>query len=75
MAWNRGSYVNRLRFSDWQRLFRHAGLVPERVTPHADEGLLRDNRGHAYLRALSDEDLLTYRFDGVYRRDPAPRAP
>ncbi len=71
MTSNRGSYVNRLRCSDWQRTFAAAGLVAEQVVPHHDAELLRQNRAHEYLRTLHDDDLRTYRFDGRYRRPQA----
>ncbi|MEZ5964306.1 MAG: class I SAM-dependent methyltransferase [Planctomycetota bacterium] len=68
MAWNRSSYVNRLRLSEWMYVFANAGLRPVEIVKHQDRELLEQNRHHAYLRTYSDEDLLTYRFDGVYEK-------
>lgn len=68
MAWNRSSYINRLRLSDWLYLLANAGLRPVEVVKHQDQDLLRQNRFHPYLQPYSDEDLLTYRFDGVFER-------
>lgn len=68
MAWNRSSYVNRLRMSEWLRVLGEAGLRQVDVVPHRDRELLEQNRGHGYLRRYSDDDLLTYRFDGVWEK-------
>jgi len=68
MAWNRSSYINRLRLSDWTYVFANAGLRPVEIVKHQDRELLKQNRHHHYLRGYSDEDLLTYRFDGVYEK-------
>lgn len=68
MAWNRSSYINRLRLSDWTYVFANAGLRPIEVIKHQDREILEQNRGHAYLRAYGDEDLLTFRFDGTYEK-------
>lgn len=68
MAWNRSSYVNRLRLSDWLYVFANAGLRPVEVIKHQDREILAQNRRHAYLRTYSDDDLLTFRFDGVYEK-------
>jgi ubiquinone/menaquinone biosynthesis C-methylase UbiE len=68
MTWNRSSYINRLRLSQWLRLFAEVGLRPIEVVKHQDREILEQNRRHAYLRDYSDEDLLTYRFDAVYEK-------
>lgn len=68
MAWNRSSYVNRLRFSQWLTLLASAGLSAANVVRHQNGELVLNNRNHAYLADLSDEDVSTYRFDGVFRR-------
>ncbi|MDO8906266.1 class I SAM-dependent methyltransferase [Hydrogenophaga sp.] len=68
IAWNRSSYVNRLRLSEWQRLLGEAGFRTSKLVPHEDVQLLKDNRSHNYLSHLDDRDLKTYRFDGSFRR-------
>src|SRR5690606_28184986 len=79
MAWNRSSYVNRLRLSEWRRLLAQVALKEVELIKHQDRALLQQNRRHAYLSQYSDDDLLTYRFDGVFekeRRDDAqPSSP
>ncbi len=65
MTWNRGSYVNRLRFSEWQRLLSETDLEPIWLQPHQDAALLEQNRALAYLSHCSDEDILTRQFDAV----------
>lgn len=68
MAWNRSSYVNRLRLSDWISVLAGAGLRPIEVVKHQDAEILQQNRKHDYLKQYSDEDLATFRFDGVFER-------
>ena len=68
IAWNRSSYVNRLRLSEWQRLIGDAGFNTQRLVPHEDEQLLQDNRAHAYLAHLDDRDIRAFRFDGCFQR-------
>lgn len=68
MAWNRSSYVNRLRLSEWQRLLEESGFRTDALVPHEDGQLLDDNRSHAYLSHLDDQDIKTYRFDGSFQR-------
>lgn len=68
MAWNRSSYVNRLRLSEWQRLLGETGFHTTKLVPHEDEQLLKDNRSHEYLAHLEDRDLKTFRFDGSFQR-------
>jgi SAM-dependent methyltransferase len=68
MAWNRSSYVNRLRLSEWQRLLGETGFHTNKLVPHEDEQLLKDNRSHEYLAHLEDRDLKTFRFDGSFQR-------
>lgn len=68
MAWNRSSYVNRLRLSDWQSLLSQAGFLTDQLVSHEDEQLLKDNRSHDYLSRLDDIDIKTYRFDGSFKR-------
>lgn len=68
MAWNRSSYVNRLRLSGWRRLIGDAGFDTRALVPHEDEQLLADNREHAYLARLDDQDVKTFRFDGCFQR-------
>ena len=68
MAWNRSSYVNRLRLSEWRRLLAQVALKEVELIKHQDRALLQQNRRHAYLSQYSDDDLLTYRFDGVFEK-------
>jgi SAM-dependent methyltransferase len=68
MTINRGSYVNRLRLSDWQTLFEKNGFTTMKLTPHQDKEALILNRPHSYLISYTDEDLLTYRFDALFTK-------
>ena len=68
MAWNRSSYVNRLRLSGWLNVLAEAGLQSIELVRHQDRALLEQNRKHGYLRTYDDDDLLTYRFDGVWQK-------
>ncbi len=68
MTWNRGSYVNRLRCPAWIALFETAGLRVIRLDRHRNPALVAANRGHRYLRGLSDDELATFQFDAVVER-------
>ena len=68
MAWNRSSYVNRLRLSEWKQLLANSGFHTDALIPHEDVKLLEENRSHGYLSHLDDQDLKTYRFDGNFQR-------
>lgn len=68
LAWNRSSYVNRLRLSEWQALLGNCGFHTQELVQHEDPQLLLDNRSHAYLSHLDDRDIKTFRFDGSFRR-------
>ena len=59
MKWNRSSYVNRLRKSEWKRLFKEAGFILR-----ADESSISheiDNTLHTlpYLHKYSHDDAVT----------------
>ncbi|MDN5942102.1 MAG: class I SAM-dependent methyltransferase [Nitrospira sp.] len=59
MRWNRSSYVNRLRRSDWIRLFTEAGFVM-----HAHEATVSDHTVYllsqlAYLHQYQYDDAVT----------------
>ncbi len=66
MTWYRSSYVNRLRLSDWNRVFAEAGFVAdyaviersERLAELHDQGALP-----ASALRLDRDDASTYRFD------------
>lgn len=71
IAWNRSSYVNRLRRSDWHGLFADVGLVLEREEAGRSE-VLRAAALRGELPAsrpyLSVDDAETYRLDVVLRK-------
>jgi ubiquinone/menaquinone biosynthesis C-methylase UbiE len=59
MRWNRSSYVNRLRQSDWMRLFTETGFVM-----HAHEATVSDHTVHLfsqlrYLHKYQYDDAVT----------------
>lgn len=68
MAWNRSSYVNRLRLSEWRTVFSNAGLHEVTLHKHQDPAILAQNRQHDYLKRYSDDDLATFRFDAAFER-------
>lgn len=68
IAWNRSSYVNRLRLSEWLELLKETGFHTSKLVPHEDAEILHDNRSHGYLAHLDDRDIKTYRFDGCFKR-------
>jgi ubiquinone/menaquinone biosynthesis C-methylase UbiE len=66
MTWYRSSFVNRLRLSEWDRLFAEAGLVAEYPVIERSEILagLHDRKAlPASMQRLTRNDAATYRFD------------
>ena len=59
MVWNRSNYVNRLRYSDWCRLFDKYGLIISDERLEEDEGLRNRYKNIPYLNKLSEKDALT----------------
>lgn len=59
MKWNRSSYVNRLRKSDWLRLVTSAGFRVTHCQASENEEILRLLPQLTYLHSYSREDAIT----------------
>ena len=59
MKWNRSSYVNRLRKSEWKRLFEKAGFVVGAESSYVSEEIERALPALPYLHRYSHEDAVT----------------
>ncbi|HLZ34209.1 MAG TPA: class I SAM-dependent methyltransferase [Nitrospira sp.] len=59
MRWNRSSYVNRLRKSDWKNLLREAGFVLCHEESRISEEIARALPALEYLHRYSYEDAVT----------------
>jgi ubiquinone/menaquinone biosynthesis C-methylase UbiE len=74
MKWNRASYVNRLRLSEWKQLFQEIGFEQVRMQKHASAVLAKRYQEVSYLRKYSEEDVRIFAFDAIYRK-PSGREP
>lgn len=61
MTWNRSSFINRLRQSDWQAMVEGAGFYDLNIRPFHSELLALSKERH--LQRLSPEDKQTYKID------------
>ncbi len=68
MTSNRSSYVNRLRLSEWMKLFAESGFSVEERLLDEEPLLLELRQGREFLRAISDDDLRCWRFRACLRR-------
>ena len=68
MTSNRSSYTNRLRFTDWQRLFAEVGYEVVTCTPRIEPIPAESFRKVPYLAHLGDEDLVTHGATFVLRK-------
>ncbi len=59
MKWNRSTYVNRLRKSDWKRLFAEAGFVLTAETSSVSHEIDRALPALPYLHKYSHDDAVT----------------
>ena len=59
MKWNRSSYVNRLRKSDWQRLFAGMGFFCRHEESRISEDVARALPSLTYLRKYAYDDAVT----------------
>jgi SAM-dependent methyltransferase len=59
MKWNRSSYVNRLRKSEWRRLFEQAGFVLKAETCSVSQEIDRALPTLHYLQKYSHDDAVT----------------
>jgi SAM-dependent methyltransferase len=59
MKWNRSSYVNRLRKSQWKRLFEAAGFVLRAEACSVSQEIARALPTLAYLHRYSHDDAVT----------------
>ena len=67
MTSNRGSWISRLRKSDWRRIFESAGFEEVDYRFHESEVLAIQPRPRR-VRDMSVEDFVTYRIDVQCRR-------
>jgi SAM-dependent methyltransferase len=65
MTWFRSSYVNRLRFSQWQKVFQDAGFTHCDVRASTSQTLSALREKKSYLRHYSDQDVATWQFTAV----------
>lgn len=65
MTWNRSSYVNRLRYSQWQEMFGHVGLEPVQISTQSSDELAAR---YARLKGYRADDLRIWQFEGAWRR-------
>jgi SAM-dependent methyltransferase len=59
MKWNRSSYVNRLRKSQWKRLFEEAGFTLRAEASSISEEIERSLPALTYLHGYSHDDAVT----------------
>ena len=59
MKWNRSSYVNRLRKSEWKRLFEDAGFVLNAEASSVSQDVDRALPALPYLHKYSHDDAVT----------------
>lgn len=59
MRWNRSSYVNRLRQSDWIRLFAETGFVARAREATVSEDTVRCFSQLRYLHKYQYDDAVT----------------
>ncbi len=64
---NRGTWINRLRKSDWVRIFENAGFEKTEFRFHESETLAAQPRARR-VREMSRDDFVTYRIDAQCRR-------
>jgi SAM-dependent methyltransferase len=59
MKWNRSSYVNRLRKSDWKNLFKEAGFVVREEESRVSTAIAQALPSLTYLHRYSHDDAVT----------------
>lgn len=59
MKWNRSSYTNRLRKSEWIKLFKEAGFVMLHEESQRSESIAQALQSLSYLHRFSHEDAVT----------------
>ncbi len=68
MKWNRASYVNRLRFSEWARLFQEEGFKEMRMITRTSAVLARRYYEVSHLQRYSESDIRIFAFDAIFRK-------
>jgi SAM-dependent methyltransferase len=68
MTWNRSSYVNRLRASEWRQLFAHSGLEVARLDVRRSAVLAGLSDLHPWLAKWSEDDVAVFGIDVVLRK-------
>jgi SAM-dependent methyltransferase len=68
MKWNRASYVNRLRISEWARLFQEEGFKEVRMITRTSAVLARRYYEESHLQRYSERDIRIFGFDALYRK-------
>lgn len=71
MRWNRSSYVNRLRRSDWLRLFAQAGFVLRAQEATVSEDIVRLLPQLTYLQKYRYDDAVTHVLTVCVEKPPA----
>jgi SAM-dependent methyltransferase len=68
MTWNRSAFTNRLRYSEWRRLFASAGLTVESCVTRVSDVLQREYARRRDLKRFSMEDVAITSFRAVLER-------
>jgi SAM-dependent methyltransferase len=70
MTWNRSSYVNRLLFSEWKKLFAEGGFTEVALLPKRSDVLQAICKDTEYLKNHDPADISIFRFDAVLQKGP-----
>jgi hypothetical protein len=68
MTWNRGGFTNRLRYSEWLRLFDGVGLRVRTLIPHSSPVLGDEYMRRPDLQRLPVDDVVITSFKAVLVR-------
>ncbi len=71
MKWNRSSYTNRLRKSEWLAMFKETGFVLRREESHVSEDIARVLPSLTYLHRFSYDDAVTNVITVCLEKPPA----
>jgi hypothetical protein len=69
MTWNRSAYTNRLRISDWRRLFAEQRLAIRELRIGKTEVLHELYRSDPRAKRYAEDDFVTTEFFAVLARD------
>jgi ubiquinone/menaquinone biosynthesis C-methylase UbiE len=68
MKWNRASYVNRLRYSEWMQLIKDEGFGEIRIVKRTSTILKEQHPKVPYLHRYSEADVEIFGFDGLFKK-------